>query len=141
MKSVGEVMAIGRCFEEAFQKALRMVDENVNGFDPNNRPLGERIDEELEIPTDKRVFVLAAALKANYTLDRIHELTKIDRWFLHKMQKIIIFQNKLAIAGKSVPHNLLLQAKQLGFSDKQIAFYVKSTEVAIRNLRHEYGEC
>lgn len=140
MKSVGEVMGIGRCFEEAFQKALRMVDENTNGFDPYIQPPS---DDELETPTDKRVFVLAAALYANYTLDHLHELTKIDRWFLHKMQKIVNFQKTLELeaAKKSMPHKLLLQAKKLGFSDKQIAACVKRTELAIRDLRHEYGEC
>lgn len=137
MKSVGEVMSIGRKFEEAFQKAMRMVDENVIGFDPYVKPLS---DEELEQPTDKRMFVLAAALKSNYTVDRLYQLTKIDRWFLYKMKNIIEMQTFL----ESVPHqNLtnahLLKAKQLGFSDKQIASFVKSTELAIRNKRAENG--
>ncbi|XP_010770524.1 CAD protein-like, partial [Notothenia coriiceps] len=85
MKSVGEVMAIGRSFEEAFQKALRMVDENCVGFDHTIKPVSE---EELQTPTDKRIFVLASALRSNYTVDQLYELTKIDRWFLHKMKNI-----------------------------------------------------
>jgi len=89
MKSVGEVMAIGRCFEEAFQKALRMVDENSPGFDPSRVPLS---DKELELPTDKRTYVLAAALAAGYSLERLYQLTKIDIWFLSKMENIIQHQ-------------------------------------------------
>eukprot|EP00064_Thunnus_orientalis_P018987 superscaffoldBa00004567_g19096 len=85
MKSVGEVMAIGRSFEEAFQKALRMVDENCVGFDHTIKPVSEK---ELQTPTDKRIFVLAAAFRAGYTVDQLYELTKIDRWFLHKMKNI-----------------------------------------------------
>uniref|UniRef100_A0A8C6TKG8 Carbamoyl phosphate synthase arginine-specific large chain n=1 Tax=Neogobius melanostomus TaxID=47308 RepID=A0A8C6TKG8_9GOBI len=85
MKSVGEVMAIGRSFEEAFQKALRMVDENCVGFDYNIKPASEK---ELQMPTDKRIFVLASALRAGYSVEKLYELTKIDRWFLHKMKNI-----------------------------------------------------
>lgn len=137
MKSVGEVMAIGRKFEEAFQKALRMVDENVNGFDPYYETVK---DEELEEPTDKRMFVVAAALKTGYSIDKLYELTKIDRWFLQKMSNIIDYVSLLE--DNERPHlsrNRLLRAKQLGFSDKQIASAVKSTELAVRMQREEYG--
>ncbi|XP_067013440.2 multifunctional protein r isoform X2 [Anabrus simplex] len=136
MKSVGEVMAIGRKFEEAFQKALRMVDENVIGFDPYIKDIS---DEELEKPTDKRIFVMAAALKAGYTIDRLYELTKIDRWFLQKMKNIVDYQVLLESVGQSQANELLLKAKQLGFSDKQIATFVKSTELSIRKYREELG--
>ncbi|KAK3917487.1 CAD protein [Frankliniella fusca] len=135
MKSVGEVMSIGRCFEEAFQKALRMVDENIKGFDPSIRPVD---DAELEAPTDKRTFVLAAAFSAGYTIDRLYELTKIDRWFLHKMRNIIEFQSILESLNQgTLSRDLLLQAKQLGFCDTQIATFVKSTELAVRKFREE----
>lgn len=137
MKSVGEVMAVGRRFEEAFQKALRMVDENVLGLDPN---LNSVSDVELESPTDKRMFVLAAALKSGYTIDRLYELTRIDRWFLVKMQNIIGWYSQLeSISVQELTADLLLEAKRMGFSDKQIAFCVGSTELAIRSKREEYG--
>lgn len=131
-------MAIGRKFEEAFQKALRMVDENVLGFDPYIKNVDDR---ELEEPTDKRMFVLAAALKANYSISRLNELTKIDAWFLHKMNNIIQHQVVLESLDphQTIPDNVLLQAKQLGFSDKQIASFVKNTELVIRKRREERG--
>ncbi|XP_017788767.1 PREDICTED: CAD protein [Habropoda laboriosa] len=135
MKSVGEVMAIGRKFEEAFQKALRMVDENVNGFDPYVKVPN---DEELEKPTDKRMFVLAASLKAGYTIDRLYGLTKIDRWFLHKMKNVIDYYRVLENTDHTkLSHDILLRAKQIGFSDKQIAAVVKSSELAVRIQRQE----
>ncbi|CAG5928432.1 unnamed protein product [Menidia menidia] len=117
MKSVGEVMAIGRSFEEAFQKALRMVDENCVGFDPNIKPVSEK---ELQTPTDKRIFVLASAFQAGYTVDQLYALTKIDRWFLHKMKNI-------------ADHERLLQTYN------QIAVAVQSTELAVRKLRHDWS--
>ncbi|XP_014236077.1 CAD protein [Trichogramma pretiosum] len=135
MKSVGEVMAIGRTFEEAFQKALRMVDENVAGFCPYLKKVNE---EELEKPTDKRMFVLAAAMKAGYTTQRLWELTKIDKWFLEKMRNIIDYQSLLEnLEQTKLEYDTLLRAKQYGFSDKQIAVAVKSTELAIRKQRKE----
>ncbi|XP_025986539.1 CAD protein isoform X1 [Solenopsis invicta] len=135
MKSVGEVMAIGRKFEEAFQKALRMVNENVNGFDPYAKPIN---DEELEKPTDKRMFVLAASIKAGYSIDRLYKLTKIDRWFLEKMKNIIDYYVLLEnVDHTKLTHDLLLGAKQNGFSDKQIAAIVKSSELAVRIQRQE----
>ncbi|XP_046400962.1 CAD protein [Ischnura elegans] len=145
MKSVGEVMSVGRCFEEAFQKALRMVDEEVIGFDPNIKPVCE---EELAEPTDKRIFVLAAALKAGWSVEQLYNLTKIDPWFLHRMAKIINLQKKLENGGKEGTRegagyewwsNHLLEAKKLGFSDKQVARLVGSTEIAVRKRRQEMG--
>nr|NVI70381.1 rudimentary [Cucujiformia] len=137
MKSVGEVMAIGRKFEEAFQKALRMVDENVSGFDPYIQPVK---DDELEQPTDRRMFVIAAALKNNYSVDELYNLTKIDRWFLQKMKNVIDWNTYLeSINQKEVNREILLKSKQMGFSDKQIGQAVKSTEQAIRNMREEFS--
>ncbi|KAJ8377767.1 hypothetical protein AAFF_G00253830 [Aldrovandia affinis] len=138
MKSVGEVMAIGRNFEEAFQKALRMVDENCVGFDHTIKPASE---EELQTPTDKRIFVLASALRAGYSVDRLYELTKIDRWFLHKMKNIADHEHLLESYGQNesaMPLEVLRTAKQLGFSDKQIAQAVQSTELAMRKLRQDW---
>uniref|UniRef100_A0A3B4ZB78 Multifunctional protein CAD n=1 Tax=Stegastes partitus TaxID=144197 RepID=A0A3B4ZB78_9TELE len=133
MKSVGEVMAIGRSFEEAFQKALRMVDENCVGFDHTIKPVSEK---ELQTPTDKRIFVLAAAFRAGYTVDQLYELTKIDRWFLHKMKNIADHERLLET---TMPPEVMRKAKQLGFSDKQIALAVQSTELAVRKLRHDWS--
>ncbi|NXX77074.1 PYR1 protein, partial [Urocolius indicus] len=130
MKSVGEVMAIGRNFEEAFQKALRMVDENCVGFDHT----------ELETPTDKRIFVLAAALRAGYSIERLYELTKIDRWFLHKMKNITdhaVLLESYREGQSAMPPTVLKRAKQLGFSDKQVALAVLSTELAVRKMRRD----
>nr|NVI70393.1 rudimentary [Cucujiformia] len=137
MKSVGEVMAIGRRFEEAFQKALRMVDENVAGFDPYVQQVK---DEELEQPTDKRMFVLAAALNTGYSIDKLYKLTRIDPWFLKKMKNIIDWNKYLeSLTHKQVDHTVLLKSKQIGFSDKQIGQAVKSTEQAVRNMREDFG--
>ncbi|XP_030768369.1 CAD protein-like [Sitophilus oryzae] len=137
MKSVGEVMAIGRKFEEAFQKALRMVDENFPGFDPFSSEVN---DAELIEPTDKRMFVIAAALREGYSVSKLHELTKIDTWFLQKMKNIIDYFTMLETVDQtSLTSDMLLKAKQLGFSDKQVAVAVKSTELAIRMKRDEYA--
>ncbi|XP_051501026.1 CAD protein-like isoform X2 [Myxocyprinus asiaticus] len=138
MKSVGEVMAIGRSFEEAFQKALRMVDENCVGFDHTIKPASE---EELQTPTDKRIFVLAAALHAGYTVELLYELTKIDHWFLHKMKNITDHEKLLEtynLDESAMPPEVMRKAKQLGFSDKQIAQAVQSTELAVRKLRRDW---
>ncbi|CAK1552080.1 unnamed protein product [Leptosia nina] len=136
MKSVGEVMAIGRSFEEAFQKALRMVDENVNGFDPYIKQVN---DNDLREPTDKRMFILAAALKEGYSVKKIYELTKIDPWFLNKMKNIIDYYGNLEAINGPISAELLKKAKQIGFSDKQIAAAIKSTDLAVRKLREEYS--
>ncbi|KAM9617172.1 multifunctional protein CAD isoform 5-T5 [Morphnus guianensis] len=137
MKSVGEVMAIGRNFEEAFQKALRMVDENCVGFDHTVKLAS---DVELETPTDKRIFVLAAALRDGYSIERLYKLTKIDRWFLHKMKNITdhaVLLESYREEQSTMPPAVLKRAKQLGFSDKQVALAVLSTELAVRKMRHD----
>ena len=123
MKSVGEIMAIGRNFEECIQKGLRMIGQGMHGFVANKELEVDDLDEALSHPTDKRIYQLAIALKRGYTVDRIFELTKIDRWFLHKLQNIIRIDNELGKYDKieAVPDSLLLDAKQRGFSDFQIA--------------------
>uniref|UniRef100_A0A069DM27 CAD like protein n=1 Tax=Clytia hemisphaerica TaxID=252671 RepID=A0A069DM27_9CNID len=141
MKSVGEVMAIGRSFEEAIQKSLRMVDDSNLGFDANNLELDEQVLVE---PSDKRIFHVAAALRRGYSIDQLYELTRIDKWFLSKLAKIINYAKMLEEkypkvgAGKdTIPCNILLKGKQLGFSDKQIANCVQSSELVIRKYRYE----
>ncbi|KAJ8319880.1 hypothetical protein KUTeg_001467 [Tegillarca granosa] len=139
MKSVGEVMAIGRKFEEALQKALRMMDENVVGFDPDTHHVS---DKELQEPTDQRIFVVAAALKQGYTIDKLYELTKIDKWFLHKFKNITDYYSSLKqFKGKvtDIPRDTFLMGKQLGFCDEQIARAVESTSLVIRKARYEHG--
>lgn len=122
MKSVGEVMAIGRTFEDAIQKGLRMIGQGMHGFTENKSLHVEDLDAALKAPTDKRIFAIAQALYQGYDIERIHDLTKIDKWFLQRLQHIIDLDNCL----KRVPdlqhldHDLLLRAKQLGFSDFQI---------------------
>ncbi|XP_054153898.1 CAD protein-like [Oppia nitens] len=136
MKSIGETMAIGRTFEEAFQKALRMVDETVDGLDPF---LKKPNKQELESPTDKRIFALAAALYDNWTIDQLYELTKIDEWFLYKFKNIIdqLKELKSLQTTDGLTAAVLLKAKRLGFSDKMIAQCVESTELVIKKLRDE----
>ncbi|KAK4287821.1 hypothetical protein Pmani_039126 [Petrolisthes manimaculis] len=138
MKSVGEVMGIGRSFEEALQKALRMVDETLYGFHPyHSVPDGQ----ELEQPTDKRIHVLAAALKQDWCIDKLYTLTRIDKWFLYKMKNITnmytILEKLLGLAH--LTPDLLKRAKRMGFSDKQIAKAVRCTELAVRALRETHG--
>lgn len=153
MKSVGEVMSIGRSFEEAFQKALRMIDDRVIGFDPYIEPFSQDYEQELKDPTDRRIFVLAAALKSKiFSIDKLYELTRIDKWFLYKFKNIIDHCDKLEKdyrLDKSVTDldeqklyldsSFLLQVKKLGFSDKQIALHVNSTEIEIRRIRSNYN--
>ncbi|XP_016923919.3 multifunctional protein r [Drosophila suzukii] len=140
MKSVGEVMSIGRNFEEAFQKALRMVDGDVLGFDPDVVTLDQdQLAEQLTEPTDRRPFVLAAALQSGMDIQELHDLTKIDCWFLDKLQRINTLQALLTQTGSRTDADLLLQAKRYGFSDKQIAKATKSTELAVRHQRQEFG--
>lgn len=126
MKSVGEVMAIGRTFEEAIQKGLRMIGQGMHGFVGNRDLTFDNIDKELQEPTDMRIFVIAAALEAGYTIERIHELTKIDLWFLSKLRKILNLKNELEEFNslESLPLELLKDSKKAGFSDFQIARFV-----------------
>jgi carbamoyl-phosphate synthase large subunit len=149
MKSVGEVMAIGRTFEEAIQKGLRMIGQGMHGFVENKALNITDMDKSLSEPTDKRIFVLAQALLQGYTVERIHELTKIDRWFLHKLNNIINTSRELEQYNKleEVPTPLLIQAKQQGFSDFQVARSVfksamtdaQQSSLAVRTYRKSLG--
>lgn len=123
MKSVGEVMAIGRTFEEAIQKGLRMIGQGMHGFCENKELVIDDIDIALREPTDRRIFVLSKALRQGYTVDSIHELTKIDKWFLYRLKGIIDTSEALAKYDtvEKVPDELLLKAKKQGFSDFQVA--------------------
>ncbi len=124
MKSVGEVMAIGRTFEEALQKGLRMIGQGMHGFVENKELTIADIDKALREPTDKRIFVISKAMRVGYSVDQLHELTKIDRWFLSKLMNIMHTSQELHAAGcqsSAISPHLLTQAKQQGFSDFQIA--------------------
>ena len=149
MKSVGEVMAIGRTFEEVIQKGLRMIGQGMHGFVENRELKIEDIDQALSEPTDKRIFVVAKAFQQGYTVDRIHELTKIDRWFLEKLHNIITTDNELREFDEinKLPAGLLRTAKEQGFSDFQIARAVKKEDLdvtgadnqKVRKVRKELG--
>lgn len=123
MKSVGEVMAIGRTFEEAIQKGLRMIGQGMHGFVENKELVIEDIDKALQEPTDKRVFVISEAFRAGYTIDQIHDLTKIDKWFLQKLMNIVNTAKELDSIDslEALSSDLLRKAKVQGFSDFQIA--------------------
>ncbi len=123
MKSVGEVMAIGRTFEEAIQKGLRMIGQGMHGFVDNKELQVPDVDEALSAPTDKRIFIIEKAFDNGYTIDRIHELTRIDKWFLHKLKNIHDTDRELRATGdlNKVPRELMLRAKRQGFSDFQVA--------------------
>ena len=122
MKSVGEVMAIGRNFEEAIQKGLRMIGQGAHGFVANQEIVVPDIDKALREPTDNRIFVISKAFQKGYTVDEICDLTKIDKWFLEKLYNIVVLSKELEKANKpeEVDLELLKLAKQLGFSDFQI---------------------
>ena len=127
MKSVGEVMAIGRTFEEAIQKGLRMIGQGMHGFVENKELVISDIDKALREPTDKRIFVISKAFRAGYTVDQVHELTKIDKWFLEKLMNIMNTSKELEQWSKNhkqiadLPFELLKKAKVQGFSDFQVA--------------------
>jgi carbamoyl-phosphate synthase large subunit len=140
MKSVGEVMAIGRTFEESFQKACRQVDPKFLGFE--GEKYGENLDDELANPTDRRWLAIGQAMfHEGYTVDRIHDLTKIDKWFLHKLMNIVECTQELEEIGSlfGLKKEIILKAKKLGFSDKQIAKAVNSTENEVRARRKSFG--
>ncbi|KAK0520759.1 carbamoyl-phosphate synthase (glutamine-hydrolyzing) cpa2 [Tilletia horrida] len=140
MKSVGEVMAIGRTFEESIQKAIRQVSPSYDGFDAYHVP--KDLDRALSVPEDTRLFAVAyAMLVKEYTVERIHELTRIDRWFLYKLDNIVQVHRKLKELGSlsAVDHDLMLLAKQRGFSDKQIATLVGAKEIEVRQARKALG--
>ncbi|KAK4696547.1 aspartate carbamoyltransferase catalytic subunit, partial [Lecanoromycetidae sp. Uapishka_2] len=138
MKSVGEVMSIGRTFEEAIQKAIRSIDFHNFGFNETKALMS--IDNELEIPSDQRLFALANAMHAGYTVDKIWEMTRIDKWFLRKLKRLSDFGKLMTTLNAStVTQDLILEAKQLGFSDRQLATFWSSNELAVRRLRVEAG--
>ncbi|MBM3304287.1 MAG: carbamoyl-phosphate synthase large subunit, partial [Candidatus Aenigmarchaeota archaeon] len=141
MKSVGEVMAIGRTFEEAVQKAARMLQIGVYGIvcNRNNFSFGD-IEEEIRNPTDERVFAIAEAIKKGISVERIHELSHIDNWFLEKIRNIVETEQELrSFNAGSVPRELLLRAKKAGFSDRQISLVFGMEELDIRKLRKSMG--
>ena len=149
MKSVGEVMAIGRNFEEAIQKGLRMIGQGMHGFVDNKELAIADIDAALREPTDKRIFVLSKALQHGYTIDQIHELTKIDKWFLQKLQHLVGINKELCRFNiNTLDKELLLEAKIYGFTDFQIARAIgledevenmHKASLLVRNLRKHYG--
>lgn len=132
MKSVGEVMAIGRTFEEAIQKGLRMIGQGMHGFVQNKELIIEDIDKALHEPTDKRIFVISKAFRKGYTVDQIHDLTKIDKWFLQKLMNIIRTADELETYSllETVPTELLRKAKVQGFSDFQVARAIWKDKIA-----------
>lgn len=151
MKSVGEVMAIGRTFEEAIQKGLRMIGQGMHGFVENKELVIPDIDKALHEPTDKRIFVISKAFRAGYTIDQVHELTKIDKWFLQKLMNIMNTSEELHQWGNNhkqiadLPADLLKQAKRQGFSDFQIARAIgyegdmEDGSLYVRNYRKSQG--
>ena len=148
MKSVGEVMAIGRTFEEAIQKGLRMIGQGMHGFVGNRDIKINDIEKALKAPTDKRIFVIAKAMADGYTVDQIHDLTKIDRWFLYKLRNIFETAKDLQKVDsiEKLPADLLRLAKEQGFSDFQIArevaddkFNSDNDPLAVRNIRKKLG--
>ena len=149
MKSVGEVMAIGRTFEEVIQKGLRMIGQGKHGFIENSPMRIGNIENALKEPTDSRIFVIESAFRKGYDVDKIHELTKIDKWFLYKLRNLYQTATELESLNhiKDIPQDLLKLAKQQGFSDFQIAKAVlkqnlgngHEANLKVRALRNEYG--
>ena len=146
MKSVGEVMSIGRKFEEALQKALRMLGIGLHGLVGNSVKISHNIDSELKNPTDKRVLAIAEAIKKNYSIDKIYSLSKVDKWFLYKIKNIVETEKEIKKHSiKNIPKELLRLAKQQGFSDFQIARLLfnnndyEKNMLAVRELRKKYS--
>lgn len=149
MKSVGEVMAIGRTFEEAIQKGLRMIGQGMHGFVENKELVIADVDKALREPTDKRIFIISKAMRAGYTVDQLHELTRIDKWFLQKLQNIMDTSIELhdCVWSSSSFGSLLRKAKRQGFSDFQIARAIgldtvmsgENAAQKIRELRKRVG--
>ncbi|EJD48896.1 carbamoyl-phosphate synthase [Auricularia subglabra TFB-10046 SS5] len=152
MKSVGEVMAIGRTFEESLQKAVRQVDPRYVGFEPFGfgkdtttsewSVTEETLDDMISRPTDTRLFAVAHAMyDRGYSVDRVHDLSKIDKWFLYKLENIVETSNAIRAAGSlgAIGHELMLTAKKMGFSDPQIAKLVSTDELAVRTYRKSLG--
>ena len=149
MKSVGEVMAIGRTFEEAIQKGLRMIGQGMHGFIENKELVIEDIDKALKEPTDKRIFIIAKAMAQGYTIDQIHDLTKIDKWFLQKLKNIYDIDNRLHQCANInvLEADLLREAKIYGFTDFQVAralgmeqeIDLEDATLAVRAKRKQMG--
>ena len=141
MKSVGEVMSIGRKFEEAFQKALRMLDIGVNGLTANKNQIEfDDLEGALREPTEERIFALVQALKTGYSVEWIHKLTHINKWFLYKIKNIVDLEKSIEQTSTAdISKELLYDAKKHGFSDKQIAFILKSSSDEISNIRKIFG--
>ena len=148
MKSVGEIMSIGRSFEEIIQKGLRMIGQGMHGFVGNDELHFDDLDKELSRPTDLRIFSIAQAMEEGYTIERIHDLTKIDPWFLGKLKNIVDYKAKLSTYNKveDIPADVMREAKVLGFSDFQIARFVlnptgnmEKENLAVRAHRKSMG--
>ncbi|MCM1293716.1 MAG: carbamoyl-phosphate synthase (glutamine-hydrolyzing) large subunit [Bacteroides sp.] len=149
MKSVGEVMAIGRTFEEALQKGLRMIGQGMHGFVANRKMNFSNLDHELSTPTDKRIFAISEAMSQGYDIKRVHELTRIDPWFLHRLMNIINTSRELSSINSigNINASLMRQTKQQGFSDFQISRLVsdpffntlKAAAMSVRKLRKQMG--
>ena len=149
MKSVGEIMSIGRSFEELIQKGLRMIGQGMHGFVGNDHTKFENLDDELANPTDLRIFAIAQALEEGYSIQRIYDLTKIDTWFIERLKNIVDFKHKLETYNslEELPADVLRQAKVLGFSDFQIARFVLKSKtgnmekenLAVRSYRKKLG--
>ena len=148
MKSVGEIMSIGKCFEEIMQKGLRMIGQGMHGFVGNNDLVFDDLDNELANPTDLRIFAIAQALEKGYSVERIYELTKINPWFIGKLKNIVDYTQVLKQYHKieDLPADVLREAKRLGFSDFQIARYVENPSgkmeaenLRVRSLRKKLG--
>ena len=149
MKSVGEIMSIGRSFEEVIQKGLRMIGQGMHGFVGNRHMHFDNLDDELANPTDLRIFAIAQALEEGYTIDRIYQLTKIDPWFIERMKNIVDWEHKLQAYNSldDIDAATMHQAKSLGFSDFQIARFVlgnngpvgEKDNLAVRSRRKQLG--
>ena len=149
MKSVGEIMSIGRSFEEIIQKGLRMVGQGMHGFVGNDHTRFDNLDDELANPTDLRIFAIAQALEEGYTIERIYDLTKIDPWFIERLKNLVDYKHKLQTYNtlEELPADVLREAKRLGFSDFQIARFVlkpangtmEKENLMVRDYRKQLG--
>lgn len=140
MMSVGEVMSIGRSFEEALQKALRMLEIGVYGLVGNDKEVFDDLESELKNPTDERIFAIRQAVSKGFTIEDIHNRTRIDRWFLHKINHIVKIAELLkSYVNGECPAEILIEAKKAGFSDKQIGQIIKMDENEVRRMRKNRG--